>query len=109
MKKQVRYNLILLVYTHLFLFIFPLAVKALHTHHFKNINYCYTNGVAGDGVFQNVKDCPICDYELLSFITEEPVSLDINCFAYPVTVSSLPEKVNLAPVFHFSLRAPPTV
>ena len=109
MKKQVSYSLILLTHAHLLLFVFPLAVKTLHKHHFKKENYCYTHESAKAHFVQQIEDCPICEYELLSFVTEEPLSLDIHCFDYPVSVHSLPKKVHLTTILRFSLRAPPLV
>ena len=53
------------------------------------------------------ENCPICDYELLSFVNEKPASLSVFRFVYPVSRIMLPEKVEKRIILHFSLRAPP--
>lgn len=107
MKRQDRNTLALLVFVHLVIFVFPWASKTFHRHHFQNKNYNYTHQSDGVQIIQQPDECLIWNYELFSFVAKEPFSLDIQCFAYPVTVPALPEKLHLAPILHFSLRAPP--
>jgi len=108
MKKLKQINLILLVASLLLLFVYPLASKTFHLHKVQAEEHsCADCDDTGPAIDQPIPVCPICDYQLLSFIYEPTFSPSVFRVVYPFVVAPLPEKVRKEPILHFSLRAPP--
>jgi hypothetical protein len=107
-KKQTIYrnNLFLLVFIHLFLFIYPTVDKAIHLHQHdgteKKITY------AGSPAFNTSgQDCPVCDFQFLNFVNSQSQQAFICPSSYSVLQPSSTSE-SFAPLFHyFLLRAPP--
>jgi hypothetical protein len=97
MKKKIV-NITFLAFFHLFLFVTPLTVKALHHDH----------GASSLPGIEIAKDiCHICNFEFVTF--KQP--LEITVFSKPDVIDiDLPvivEKVFIPFLTSVSLRAPP--
>ncbi|WP_163709061.1 hypothetical protein [Mangrovibacterium lignilyticum] len=108
MKKLKQINLVLLVVSHLILFAYPLASKTFHVHEVQpEQSCCESCSTPGPVIDHPAQDCLICDYELLSFVSEPTFTPSVYWVTYPILLAPLPEKVHTEPIRHFSLRGPP--
>lgn len=107
MRKLKQINLVLLVASHLLLFAYPMASKTFHVHEGPVHEHCCSCDTGSPAIDQPAQACPICDYVLVSFISEPTFLPSVYRFAYPVAIAPLPEKVHTEAIRHFSLRGPP--
>lgn len=108
-KKRIhKNNLFLLVLIQLTLFAYPLVSKSLHVHEIESKQeHCCTHH-KGDVSFESQEEaCPICEYELVSFLQETDFSTEAFPFVYPVLTPECPKATEADPILHFSLRGPP--
>jgi hypothetical protein len=98
--KNKLVNIAFLAFFHLFLFVTPLTVKALH--HGVHETSC----IPGIAIAKD-NHCPICHFEFVSFKQPTQVAVLNMLQEHPIELLRVVDKVFLPFLVYFTLRAPP--
>lgn len=101
---RARFQLSVLVLFHLLLLGYPQLIKTFHVHHHDSVNSLHQQGV-----LLNVQqdNCPICNFEFISFIKFSASNLKVCLPAVEIEEFIFPHTIYPPVLFHFLLRAPP--
>jgi len=103
-RTREKHSLFLLIFIHLLIFTYPLASKITHVHHDELHHHEHTASAA---FCQPEDDCPVCDFEFYSFIATPQFKVNAPFITVSVVNSMAPNAKFAAPIYYFSLRAPP--
>ena len=105
-KTKYRVNFFLLVFFHLFLFIYPTLEKAVHLHQHDEPGKKYIHAEKTSIGIPD-EDCPVCEFQFLPFVKNELRKTTGRLTGYSVVQAPSTAESRVSLFRYFLLRAPP--